>query len=142
MTTFLSGTGERTVDIDWGDAPPGTIGLRRNAQKRRSVTDDARRPATRMFVTVSNASPGAAGVVRVSAQAVDSAGNAWPLAQKPTTWTVQVFDSDCNDVTSSVHYTLSANPTYTNIHGMAWVDLTVSSTAGLTYYVTATCTVS
>lgn len=141
VTTFISGAGDRTVALDFGDAPPGTIGLRRNAQARTGTVEAARRPATKVLVTVSNASPGASGVVRVQGQIADQAGNPWPIVGKSVAWTVQVFDATCTDVTATTTYSLSANPTTTNVHGMAWTDLTVSSVTGLTYYVTAVATV-
>ncbi len=142
-TKFLSGAGYRTLSIDWGDAPQGTIGLRRNAQQSVLAQtggggSPARRPAAKMQVTVSNAAPAASGYSRVIAQAVDWAGNPWPIHGAPVTWSVQVFDASGNDVTLNGGFTFTAGTTTTDVNGSAWGDLQVSATNNLTYFVTAT----
>lgn len=138
-TSFLSGTGQRRVTLEWGNAPKNSVGLRRNAQKKHPPTahNPARRAATKLTVTTSASLVGAGGIVRAFAQISDAGGNAWPVAGAVVTWSVSAYDTSCNEVTQSTAWSLSATTSTTNIHGMAWIDLTTAATNNVTYYVTA-----
>lgn len=135
-TTFLSGRGDRVVGLEFGNAPIGSIGLRRNAQIPAGTK--ARRPTLRMEVLVSNSTPGAGGTVRITAQAVDQSGNPWPIVDKTVTWTIQIFDTQGNEMTPVVDYSFNPSVSTTNVYGQAWTDLTLGSQTGLSYFVTAT----
>ena len=141
-TEFLSGMGDRLVTLEFGTAPVGTIGLRRQAQSNLPTRNRPRRAANRMTTTVTNSKPGPGGIVRVQAQVADPSGLPWPVLHQTSTgtvgWTVQVFDTGGNDVTSSVAWSLTRTRSNTNENGVAWTDLvTDPNTNNVTYYVTA-----
>ncbi len=137
-TSFKSGVGYRQIDLEWGNAPHGSIGLRRGAQIPAGTK--ARRPTLRMEVLTSNSSPGPNGTVKITAQAIDQSGNPWPIVGKTVVWSLTVYDTNGNEVTPVVTYAFNPTSSVTNVYGQAWTYLTVDSATGLSYYVKATAT--
>jgi hypothetical protein len=138
-TEFLSGRGDRKITLEWGNAPIGTIGLRRGAQVPPGTIP--RRPAQRMLVTVSNSAPGAGGTLRVYAQAVDMSGNPWPISGKTVIWSFRAYDETANEVTAVANVAFSPTTSTTNIKGEAWTDVTLDTLDSTTYYFSASMTV-
>jgi hypothetical protein len=134
-TEFLSGRGDRKITLEWGNAPVGTIGLRRGAQIPPGTIP--RRPAQRMLVTVSNSAPGAGGTLRVTAQAVDMSGNPWPISGKIVNWSFRAYDGDANEVTAVATVSFSPTTSTTNIKGEAWTDVTLDTREATSYYISA-----
>ncbi len=138
-TTFLSGTDERRAALEWGTAALGNIGLRRNAQKKAPT----QLGALQHQVTVKNTNPMPGSTVTVYTQLTNSSGQPIAVANKVVDWTVQVFDSTGNDVTTSSQggtsgWTQSATSSVTDIHGTASMQLKLATTTGYQYFITAT----
>ncbi len=138
-TTFVSGTDIRRAAMEWGTAPLGSIGLRRQATPKKDTTLGALQHA----VTVKNTNPMPGSTITVYTQLTNSIGQPLAVANKLVNWAVQVFDSNGNDVTTSSQggtggWSLSHNSSQTDIHGTASTKLTLATTTGYQYFVTAT----
>ena len=144
-TTFLSGTDERRAAIEWGTAPLGKIGLRRNATKR----PPTKAGASAHVVSTGNTTPMPGSTITLETQLVNGSGEPWPVQGKTVAWGIKVYDSNGNDVTavtaaastdtSTVYgWKLSQDTSITSTTGAASTQLTLSTTTGLQYFATAT----
>lgn len=138
-TTFLSGTDERRASMEWGTAPLGSIGLRRQAQQK----PQTKLGALQHKVSVKNTNPMPGSTITISTQLVNASGEPWRVAGKIVDWSVQVFDSKGNDVTATSQggatgWSLAQNETQTYSDGSSSTQLTLATATGYQYFVTAT----
>ena len=143
-TTFLSGTDERRAQIEWGTAPLGKIGLRRNAAKRPPTKSGA----VQHVVSTGNTTPMPGSTITLETQLVNGAREPWTVQGKTVTWAIKVYDANGNDVTASTAaastdtqttygWKLSQNTSITDTQGRSSTQLTLSTTTGLSYLATA-----
>jgi hypothetical protein len=144
VTTFLSGTDVRRAQLQWGTAPLGNLGLRRQAAPKPPV----KAGATGQVVSTGNTSPMPGSTVTLLTQLTNGSGEPWPVQGKTVTWTVTVYDAHGNDVTAATAaastdtqtvygWSLSANTSITDTQGRASTQLTLSTTPGLQYFAQA-----
>jgi len=141
-TTFLSGTDLRRAALEWGTGPFGTLGMREQAKRKAAKKLGA--TIHRVWFTNANPSPGS--TVTAKTQLCNHAGEPWHIRGKPVDWSVQVFDRHGNDVTAAqkrrtsfAHgWKLSATSSLTDHYGRASTRLTLSTSKGLQYFMTAT----
>lgn len=143
-TTFLSGKDDRRATIEWGTAPLGNLGLRRQAQRK----PPAKNGAMQHKVSVGNTSPMPGSTVTLYTQLVNRLGEPWAVQNKTVTWTVRVFDANGNEITSTSEYNalsntggwqlIPSNQSLTDASGGASVQLQLATTAGWQYQVAAT----
>ncbi len=138
-TTFLSGSDVRRAALEWGTAPLGSLGLRRQATPKAPT----QLGALQHQVTVKNTNPMPGSTITVYTQMTNSSGQPIAVGGKQVDWTVQVFDSNGNDVTSTSQggatgWSLSSNSSTTDAHGTASTKLTLATTTGYQYFITAT----
>ena len=132
-TTWLNGIA--LVDLEWGDAPVGTIGQRRRSQATKTPQGGM---ATQHVLSVDSVVPDPGKTVRVVSHAADAFGNPVATAGLTVNWSVTIYDTSGNDVTASTtDYTLIPASSVTDPTGSAYTDLTASMTKGLIYIMQA-----
>jgi len=132
-TTFLSGTDLRHAVLEWGNAPLGSLGLRRQATRKANQ----QKGATQHLLRVSNVQPPAGGTVSITAQLVNDAGEPWAIPGKVVTWTAVVKNSAGTDVTATTVFSFDPETSVTDARGSASTRLTVDTILGLSYTVIA-----
>ena len=139
-TTFLSGEDYRRAALEWGTAPLGSIGLRRQAANKPPVKTGA----SEHRVATANTNPMPGSTITLYTQLVNAQGEPWKVAGKKVTWTVTVYDTTGADVTAASAggangwALIPSNTSQTDAHGGTSVILQVAKTVGYRYKVNVT----
>ena len=132
--TYVSGTGLLRSSLEFGTAPLGSLGLRRQAATR----PQARTPAVAQSVTPNSGLPLVNDTVTFHTQLIDKAGQPWRLAGAFVQWKVEEYDA-MGKASSVGGYTISPGSalTYTDASGGSNIQITFHA-RGMRYKVTAT----
>ena len=142
-TSILSGEDVRRAALEWGTAPLGNLGLRRQAAPKAQT----KLGASTHVVQTGNYAPAPGSTITLKTQLTNPSGEPWRVQGKIVDWSVQVFDANGVDVTTTSEYDLNSNPngwqfssatSQTDASGASSTQFTLSTTVGLTYAFTAT----
>lgn len=134
-TTLVGGRDLRRCSLQWGTAQLGTLGLR--ASQPRNVTPV--KGSNQFVVTADAYAAHTSQKILLTAQLINSSGDAWAIQGIATTWHVQVIDDTDTDVTATTSFTLTPLATSTDTTGQVQANLVLDSAAtGVQYRVTVT----